>query len=203
MRTKNAGFTLIELLVAVAVFAVMAAMAYGGLSSVIRQRQQNDEYMRRLRQVQQAVSIMTRDFEQLQPRSIRDALQGTRAALLAGPENVPPIEFTRGGWINPLGEARSTQQRVAYTLEDGKLIRFSWPELDQAVEMEPEKQILLPDVEAMDVEFLTGSGSSDFQNQWPPINLGTAAPLLPSGVSIKLTLKDLGDITRIVEVAAK
>ena len=32
----RAGFTLIELLIAIAVFVVMAAMAYGGLSSVIR-----------------------------------------------------------------------------------------------------------------------------------------------------------------------
>lgn len=200
MTGRSTGFTLIELLVAVLIFAIMATMAYGGLSSVIRARQQNDDYMHRLRQVQQAMNVMTRDFEQLQPRSIRDALQGTEAPLLAGPENVPPIAFTRGGWSNPLGETRSTQQRVAYTLEDGKLMRYSWLELDQAVETEPEKQVLLPDVAAMDVEFL-GNGSGDFQNQWPPLNV-VGAPALPAGVSIKLTLKDWGDVTRIVEVAS-
>lgn len=201
MKARTAGFTLIELLVAVAVFAVMAVMAYGGLRSVIRQREQDDEYMHRLRQVQQAMNIMTRDFEQLQQRSIRDELQGVRAPLLAGPENVPPIEFTRGGWPNPLGETRSTQQRVAYDLQDGKLMRYTWPELDRAVQMDPDKQVLLPDVQSVDVEFMDSGGT--FQNQWPPINNATAINQLPVGVSIKLTLKDWGDVTRIVEVAGR
>ncbi len=201
MRMRAAGFTLIELLVAVAVFAVMAVMAYGGLRSVINQREQGDDYMHRLRQVQMAMNIMSRDFEQLQQRSIRDELQGVRAPLLAGPENVPPIEFTRGGWPNPLGETRSTQQRVAYDLQDGKLMRYTWPELDRAVQMDPDKQVLLPDVQSVDVEFMDSGGT--FQNQWPPINNPTAVNQLPLGVSIKLTLKDWGDVTRIVEVAGR
>ena len=207
MRSGARGFTLVELLVAIAIFAVIGIAAASGLRSVIRLRDQNDQVMHRLRQVQLAMSIMARDFSQLAPRPIHDELGSVRPALVAGPDNVPPIEFTHGGWPNPLGLTRSTQQRVAYTLEDGKLMRYTWPMLDRSVQVDPLKQELLSDVTAIDVEYLDPAGG-DFRNVWPPINAAAPNPankppmdLLPRGVSIKLTLKDLGDVSRIVEVA--
>ena len=207
-RAFASGFTLVELLVAMAIFALIGVMAYGGLNNVITQREQNGQVMQRLRQVQQAFAIMSRDFEQLTPRPIRDELGSTRSPLQAGPLNVPPIEFTHGGWPNPLGVARSTQQRVAYALEDGQLVRYSWLELDRAPQSEAQKQVLLPDVTGLDVEFMNppnggNPANGSFDNQWPPLNTNqaTQATLLPSAVSIKLILKDWGDVTRIVEVA--
>lgn len=203
---ESRGFTLVELLVAMAIFAIIGIAAASGLRSVIRLRDQSDKTMLRLRQVQLAMSIMARDFSQLAPRPIRDELGSVHPAFTAGPDNVPPIEFTHGGWPNPLGLPRSTQQHVAYALEDGNLIRYTWPILDRSVQVDPLKQELLPDVSAIDVEYLDPSGG-DFQNVWPPINQGAVNPsskpamdLLPRAVSIKLSLKDWGDITRVVEV---
>ena len=211
MRRHSTGFTLIELLVAVAIFAIMASIAYGGLNGVIKQRTRNGEAMKRLRQVQLTMDIMSRDFEQLAPRSVRDGLGGNLAPLVAGPQNVPPISFTRGGWSNPLGVARSTQERVAYSLEDGKLMRAFWPELDGSVSSDPVKQELLPDVTSVHIQYADASMS--YQDVWPPLPNGQSAAItspnttastgqLPMAVSITLTLKDWGDITRIVEVAA-
>ena len=200
------GFTLVELLVAVAIFAIIGLVAASGLRSVIRLRDQSDKTMHRLRQVQLAMSILARDFSQLAPRPIHDELGSVRPALAAGPDNVPPIEFTHGGWPNPLGLPRSTLQRVAYTLEDGKLMRYTWPMLDRSVQADPLKQELLSDVSALDVEYMDPS-SGQLLNVWPPINQGAVNPankppadLLPRAVSIKLTLKDWGDVTRLVEV---
>lgn len=200
------GFTLVELLVAVAIFAIIGLVAASGLRSVIRLRDQSDKTMHRLRQVQMAMSILARDFSQLAPRPIHDELGSVRPALAAGPDNVPPIEFTHGGWPNPLGLPRSTLQRVAYTLEDGKLMRYTWPMLDRSVQADPLKQELLSDVSALDVEYMDPS-SGQLLNVWPPINQGAVNPankppadLLPRAVSIKLTLKDWGDVTRLVEV---
>lgn len=210
MRRRAAGFTLIELLVAVAVFAVIATIAYRGLEDVIHLRESNDARMTRLRQIQLAMDILCRDFSQLAPRPVRDGLGSLQPALAAGPENVPPIVFTRGGWLNPLGSVRSNQQRVAYSLEDGKLMRSWWPELDGYMQSQPQKQALLSDVDSIKVQYYVNGGYSDI---WPlPISapsVGTHAQaaaaakqgLLPSGVSITVTLKDYGDITRIVEVA--
>ncbi|MGH8401628.1 MAG: type II secretion system minor pseudopilin GspJ [Gammaproteobacteria bacterium] len=139
MRSRRSnGFTLIELLVAIAIFAIIAAIAYGGLDSVIHQREQTAAAMQQVRAVQLAVTIMDRDFSQLEPRTIRDALQGTPLpAFIGNPQNLPQVEFTHGGWSNPLAEVRSTQQRVAYELDDGKLLRLSWTELDRATQAEP------------------------------------------------------------------
>ncbi len=210
MKRRAAGFTLVELLVAVAIFAVIAAIAYGGLDGVMRQRESNDASMGRLRQIQLAMDILCRDFSQLAPRPTRDGLGSLQPALEAGPENVPPIVFTRGGWLNPLGSVRSNQQRVAYSLEDGKLMRSWWPELDGYMQTQAQKQTLLPDVDSIKIQYYVNGGYSDV---WPlPISApsgGTHAQTatatnhgqLPSGVSITVTLKDYGDITRIVEVA--
>jgi len=207
---RSSGFTLIELLVAISIFAIMAAIAYGGLNGVIAQRARNGVAMKRLRQVQLAIDIMSRDFEQLAPRPVRDGLGGTSGPLLAGPQNVPPIEFTRGGWSNPLGVTRGTQERVAYSLEDGKLMRSFWPELDGSISGDPVKQELLPDVTSVHIQY--ADPSLNYQDVWPPLPNGqtvTAGAVvaaantgqLPAAVSITLTLKDWGDITRIVEVA--
>lgn len=206
MRRRDPGFTLIELLVAMAIFAIMASIAYGGLDGVIKQRTRNGESMKRLRQVQLAIDIMSRDFEQLTPRPVRDGLGGNLAPLLAGPQNVPPISFTRGGWSNPLGVTRSTQERVAYSLEDGKLMRSFWPELDGSISGDPVKQELLPDVTSVHIQY--ADSSMNYQDVWPLLPNGqaqtttnTSTAPLPTAVSITLTLKDWGDITRIVEVA--
>lgn len=201
-RAHTAGFTMLELLVAVAIFALIYVLAYSGLNNVIGQREQSGQVMLRLRQLQQTLTIMSRDFGQLQARSIRDELGSTRGPLQAGPLNVPPIEFTHGGWRNPLGVARSTQERVAYALEDSQLVRYSWLELDRAPQSETQKQVLLPDVTGLDVEFMNSTNNS-FDNQWPPLNTNQTVQSmpLPAAVSIKLTLKDWGEVTRIVEVA--
>lgn len=206
---RSAGFTLIELLVAVSIFAIMASIAYTGLDGVIQQRSRNADAMKRLRQVQLAMDIMSRDFGQLAPRPVRDGLGQSIAPLVAGPQNVPPISFTRGGWSNPLGSIRSTQQRIAYSLEDGKLMRSFWPELDGSISGDPVKQVLLPDVSSIKIGY--ADASLNYQDVWPPTNVNgsgqtspaspTSSGQLPVAVSITITLKDWGDVTRIVEVA--
>jgi general secretion pathway protein J len=204
MKHRNHGFTLIELLVAVAIFAIIAVLAYGGLDSVIHQREQTSSVMDRLRTVQQAFSIITRDFEQLEPRTVRDPLGSVPlAAFMSTPQNLPPVTFTRGGWSNPLADVRSTQERVAYELDDDKLVRLSWPELDNPPQTLPTKQELLTQVSAFDLRFL--DSSDQWQTQWPPLNADATAylSLVPQAVEISVTLKDWGHITRIIEVAAQ
>ena len=213
--SRSRGFTLIELLVALSITALIMAIAYGGLGALSRQSESSRATMLRLRQVQLAMDIVSRDFAQLEPRPVRDGLGAEISpALLAGPDNVPPIQFTRGGWGNPLGTTRSTEERVAYSLEDGNLVRSWWPELDGQAQVQPVKEVLLADVSSIKFQYMDGTSKS-FQDIWPPTQTslpaaGTHAQrqiaqvgaALPVAVSITVTLKDLGDITRIVEVAS-
>lgn len=205
------GFTLIELLVALSITAIIMVIAYGGLGALSKQADHSRDSLKRLRQVQLAMDIMSRDFEQLEPRPVRDGLGGIVPALLAGPDNIPPIQFTRGGWTNPLGTVRSTEERVAYSLEDGKLMRSWWPELDGQAQIVPSKEPLLDDVSSIKIQYMDPVSKS-FQDIWPQTQLApgpitskaaTAANIaLPVAVNIVITLKDLGDITRIVEVSS-
>lgn len=203
MKQRTGGFTLVEILVAMAIVAVIGVLAYGGLHGLIREREQTATSMQRLRLVQQAFAIMTRDFSQLEPRAVRDPLGGTPlAAFLSAPQSQPPLVFTRGGWGNPLADVRSTEERVAYQLDNGQLLRWSWPELDVPAQTQPVKQVLLATVTQFDLRFMDSNG--DWQTQWPPLNANSVAYLaqLPRAVEIDVTLKDLGRITRIVEVAS-
>lgn len=208
---RSRGFTLIELLVALSITAIIMVIAYGGLGALSKQADHSRDSLKRLRQVQLAMDIMSRDFEQLEPRSVRDGLGGTVPALLAGPDNLPPIQFTRGGWTNPLGTIRSTEERVAYSLEDGKLMRSWWPELDGQAQIVPSKEPLLDQVSSIKIQYMDPV-SKTFQDVWPETT-GAPSPTtnpkqnsvngaLPVAVSIVITLKDLGDITRIVEVSS-
>ena len=86
-KPPHHGFTLLELLVAVAVFAILSAMAYGGLSNVIDNSRQTEASMERLQQVQLAMLKLSRDFTQLVQRKIRDEYGNTRGYILAGEDS--------------------------------------------------------------------------------------------------------------------
>lgn len=203
MKRPVRGFTLIEILVAMLIVAIIGVMAYGGLHRLINLHEHTAASMHRLQLLQQAVTIMTRDLSQLEPRPVRDPLGGAPlAAFVSTPQNQPPLMFTRGGWSNPLADVRSTEERVAYQLDKDKLLRLSWPELDVPAQTDPVKQVLLTDVTQFDLRFMDTNGV--WQTQWPPLNANSAAYVaqLPRAVEIDITAKDIGRITRIIEVPA-
>jgi len=210
-RTDQSGFTLLELLIASIVFAIMAMMAYGGLDNVIDISQSSKKSLERLRQVQQGVTIMSRDFSQLVQRPIRDEFGTVKPALIAGADVDRLVELTRGGRLNPAGLLRSSLQRVAYRLEDETLIRLHWSNLDRAQAEEPRETVLLDEVEEISIRFL--DENAEWQEQWPPLNasagtgdsasFGDGQNILPPPLAIEivLTLKDWGEIRRLYATA--
>lgn len=198
---RQRGFTLIELLVAGAVFAIMAALAYGGLSGLIDSRTQLRDSTDRLAEVQRACLIMQRDIMQARDRSIRDPYQGDLvASMLGGSDGEYGLQFTRGGHSNPLSQQRSTLERIAYRVEDGKLIRYSWSHLDHAQDAVPMRAVLLDNVDRVTLRFLDQKG--EWNDQWPRLSRQTGTDFgLPSGIEVNIDLKDWGRITRVYEVA--
>jgi general secretion pathway protein J len=193
------GFTLLELLVAGAIFAVVGLMAYGGLQAVLTQQVIARANADRFREIQFAVQQISRDLYQAAPRPVRETLgDGTRGALQGDARNRYPIEFTRGGWSNPLGQPRAAVQRVAYELDDDRLLRRHWFVPDHTLDEEPIERELLSGVLELRLRFLSSGGWSD---EWPP---GLDAPdpaMLPLAVEFTLELADLGEIRRLIEVA--
>ena len=210
-RTGQRGFTLLELLIASIVFAIMALMAYGGLDNVIDISQSSKQSLERLRQVQQGVTIISRDFSQLVQRQVRDEYGTVKPALIAGGDVDRLVELTRGGRLNPAGLLRSSLQRVAYRLEEDTLIRMHWSNLDRAQAEEAKQTELLDQVEEFRIRFL--DENAEWQEQWPPLNAsGSTAGGSPSGggqnilpppmaIEVVLVLKDWGEIRRLYATA--
>lgn len=205
---RGAGFTLLEILVAMAVFAIFAYMAYGGFNAVAKQQAIIAESAERLRQVQYTMRRLVLDLSQLQPRPVREQLgDGWEPALMANGLELNALEFTRGGWPNPLSRPRPTLQRVAYRLEEETLIRAQWPVLDRLLDQEPEELELLDGVKALRLRFLLEGG--DWSEIWPSGDQGSptgerdaeSARDLPRAVEITMELEDWGEIVRLVEIA--
>lgn len=204
MRTRARGFTLIEVLVATAIFALLAVMAYGALNTLIGQRERSDESFARLRRLERAVTILDRDLMQLEDRVGHQASHGdVQHALSGNPVNTFPIEFTRTGHRNPLGVARASLLRIAYRVEDRRLVRYVWPTPDLAPGLEPRREELLDGVNSFVIAYLDEQGQ--WQEQWPPV---TDAPsetdayhLLPRGIRVALELDDWGKVERLYEIA--
>ena len=192
---RCAGFTLLELLVAIAIFAVVAAMAYGGLSSVLRARSSSDAGALQLRALQQSFMLLGRDLAELAPRPVRDEYGDRKAAFLGGSDW---IEFTRAGWANPTAQPRSDLQRVAFARRDKRWVMATWQVLDRAQDSAPLETNLLDNISSLRLRYL--DANSHWQESWPPLdNNGSAATEAapPRAVELTLELEQWGTVTRL------
>lgn len=197
------GFTLIEVLIAMAIFAILAVMAYGGLEQVIANRSQTEESLLRLRQIQLTMINMQRDFEQLVTRDGRDELDAVLPALSTGQGSDTLIQFTRTGWRNPAKLTRSHLQRVTYSLDEDRLMRFSWPYIDRAQDALAVETELLNNVEEVSVRIM--NEKQEWKTSWPSLSTTTPAnsstPARAIAIEITLKLHDWGDIIRLFRIA--
>lgn len=194
--SKQHGFTLLELLIASIIFAIMALMAYGGLDNVIDNSQASQQSLKRLQQVQQCVTVLSRDLSQIIARSIRDEYGNKQPYLSAGNNLDYLIEFSRGGQVNPANLLRSSLLRVAYRFDDEKLVRLQWPQMDRAQGIEARQTTLLENIDNVTIRFL--DQNAEWHDQWPPLNAadGSAAIEL-FAIEVVLQLNDWGDIRRL------
>lgn len=196
---RQQGMTLLELLIAVAVFAILAALAYGGLNVVLSTSRIANDEAERLADVQRVLARIGADVEQMANRPVRDAYGDVLDALVSAYDEAEGsrLEFTRHGRQNPAGEARSSLQRVAYRLSKDKILRESWSVLDRAQDTEPYEADMLDGVKRFEVRFIDTDGES--QETWQT-DVNASVPL-PSAVEVILELEDWGEIRRLYRVA--
>jgi len=198
------GFTLIELLIAIAIFSVLGVMAMGGYNELIRQREHASETMLRIRSVQRAVTTLSRDLMQLEPRPVRDSTSATVNPAIYVNSTGCLLELTRAGWTNPVGLPRPTLQRVCYRISDNALYRDYWSSLDRNLSNTPQQVELLGKVTSLNFRFM--DGNRQWQTTWPASSTGgtglSRARALPLAVEITLKLSDWGEIIRLIEIAA-
>jgi len=222
MRTPRPnGFTLIELLVALFITALLFAMGYGSLTEALNSRKEVEEQGARLSAVQQTIRVLEQDIELMQPRPARDPLGNGYEPPLVASQNASKsdagdasedsstqgpalLTFTRGSWANPAGLPRSELERVSYLVRDGKLIRQNLPVMDTTAATSIVERELLDQV--VSVSFRYMDESMTWATLWPTPNMQVTSPQMllrarPVAVEVTLTLKDLGVLTRIIEVA--
>lgn len=194
---RSRGFTLLELLVALAVFAMVALMAYSGLRSVLYSKQITEQRAARMQHLQSAVLMLERDLGQIALlRGIRDEYGDAQPPLRTADFGAITLEFTRAGWPNPTGMARSTLQRVAYGIKEDALWRYAWRVLDRAQQSTPDGIALLEGVREMRLRYRDDAG--EWHEHWPPVGLAQAAPVpSPTALEVSLELEDLGVIRRL------
>jgi general secretion pathway protein J len=192
MKGAVAGFTLLELLVAIAIFAIMAVMAYGGLDSVLNQRRGVEQRLDRIAQLQKAYMRLRADFQQVRNRPVRDPYGDEAPALFVTP-SAPVLEFTRGGWRNPLFQPRASEERISYRLSDGKLLRTSWRVLDRVQASVPVEVTVLDRVDEVGWRFIDPTG--EWQPNWPPLaQAGQTGAPPPSALELTLRTRDWGEL---------
>lgn len=200
------GFTLIEVLVAISIFGILATFAYATLTQTLLSAEMLGERMDRLQSIQKAIRTISNDFQQLSPRPIRNDFGDTVSpALISDARSNNLLELTHGGWNNPARLPRGTQQRSAYKLENGELIRYHWPVLDRTMSVEVFEVKLLDNVEEMVIRYLQADG--EWVDHWPPRSLSTAEgaanqlTIRPRAVEFIINVEDIGEIRRLIEVA--
>ncbi|PPD29628.1 MAG: type II secretion system protein GspJ [Methylomonas sp.] len=182
---RQAGFTLLELLIAMAIFAIMAAMAYGGLKTVLDTQHATADRAAELRQLQQALQLLNEDLLQALPRPIRDELGDPEQAFIGGRSELL-LTLTRATpELSPTSQG-SRLQRISYRFENGKLYRLVWNTLDRTQQTQATRKLLL-NAENMDVRFW----GAEWTSSWPV----SGAPL-PTAVEIVFKLSSLGEIRR-------
>lgn len=215
MRGAERGFTLIELLLALGISALVATLAYAGLTTAIGASAGMQDEVRRLADLQRALNIIEEDLAQVLPRPITNGYGGDAPAFRGG-EFDALLEFTRGGAANPQQLLRSELQRVRYVLKDGALWRQWWTAVDRAQETTPpQSALLLEGVANLQLGFLApapansapldfaalGSSPALWESTWTAqrIGPGSVAPL-PLAVDLRFELAGFGEVRRVVEL---
>ena len=201
---RSKGFTLLELLVALFVAAVMFALGYAGLVQAAANRAAIRSAQQDFSQLQRTVRILAADLAELEARPVRDQLgRALRGAVEAGGVSGTLLSVTRGGRNPASTHARGSLQRVAYSLEDGALVRSVEATLDPVQGSVPLRRVLMRDVRALRLRFLDPRG--EWRDSWPATDAPDApdrAPLRARPRAIEFTLETdrFGSIRRVIEV---
>ncbi len=185
-RYTQAGFTLLEILVAMAVFAVMAGMAYAGLRTVLDTRQATETRADTLAQWQRFVYILNDDLVQALPRSVRDEM-GSEQAAFAGGNDDKLLTLTRGvaDWSGQ--SAHAHVQRVEYRRESDGIYRQVWQVLDRTQQTRLRRRKLLA-AEHFELRF--------YGSEWRSVWAATGA-ILPRALEASVQLPGIGAVRRV------
>jgi general secretion pathway protein J len=166
------GFTLVEMMVALLIFGMLAAAGVGLLRFSVDAQTATKSRLDAMASARRVEALIASDATQAVPRVTRNE---------AG-DSVQAFEGSAGGFtlvragVDPLEDSvRPSLQKVAYALEDGRLVRRTWPMLDGA---QPNPSATLVDhVAAVTLRYRSKDG---WRETWDPIR----PDLLPRAIEM-------------------
>jgi len=199
--TREKGLTLIEILVAMSIFAIIAVISYSGLVQFFKNRAMLHERTEQLIKLQTAMLLLEQDFRFAVARPVRNEYGDSEPMLVSGGDSqLAPGELVRFTTTRPDPELTPAQrlERVAWRIQDGKLIRISWRILDREQKSQELARTVLDEVDTMSMAFL----------QWSPelneIQRGSGwlnGAVLPAGVELSLSMRSGNTYRRVLEIA--
>ena len=213
-RVAESGFTLIEVLIAMAITAFVSILSYQTLSTAITGIESARDASERLHEINRAFTVMSRDIRQIANRPVVDEFGQLASAVSGGPLARDPLRLTRSGWHNSTGAPRSTLQRVAYRLEEGQLLRLTYPVLDRTTAIEPVETVLLDEVDTLEFRFLPTINDLEvdrnqaidrrfWQENWlAEVGFANQIILPPAAIEMRITLTDWGELERLYVMPA-
>lgn len=190
------GFSLIELLVALAVFSIMAALAYGGLNSIARTRSELAARQAAFGDLVRAIGALDRDLRGAVARPVLGVAGQTLPAFIGTSDH---LEFTRLGFANPQAEPRSNLQRVLYELDAGTLKRGRYAVLDRAADTAPRIADTKVHAEDFRLRYLDPA-TNRWLDAWPQQQADPG--VLPRAVQWQLRTHDDGELQGTVELVS-
>ena len=183
---------------AIAVTAIIAAMAAQAFDSAQQAHVRTRENLARLQRLDRTWLAIEADLRNAVSRAYRSSYGDAIPALKVDDTEEEWMSLLRGGRANPLHFYRSELAYVAYSLEDGILVRQTWIDPANLDEDLAHQQKLLSEVEEVQVRVLPPNSRSvidgPWLEEWPP----TVAPAaLPMALEITFILENEGEITRL------
>ena len=194
------GLTLVELLVAIAIFGVLAGVAYRALTVVLESRDRIEQENRKWREIALFFARLEQDLAASAPRPVRGANGSLSPALVGDPAPGGAVLLTRTGFAADPG-AIEPPRRIGYRLRGGVIELLSWTELDPGSRSEPRAMPVLRNVSAMDLRYLDRRGQSHLA--WPPAAAADPQTEIPAGVEVGVTLASGERITRLLPTAVR
>ena len=208
-HSPESGFTLVEVLIAMAITAFVSVLSYQTLSTALAGIESARTESERLHEINRAFTILSRDVRQMTNRPVRDEFGQMASAVSGGELARDPLRLTRSGWHNSTGAPRSTLQRVAYRLEEDKLLRLSYPVLDRTTAIEPTETVLIDGVEVFELRFLPSVNALEvdrnqvidrrfWQENWVAY-VGFTDKIIdpPAAIEVRVILSDWGELERL------
>ncbi|MGB2261863.1 MAG: type II secretion system minor pseudopilin GspJ [Luminiphilus sp.] len=208
-HSPESGFTLVEVLIAMAITAFVSVLSYQTLSTALAGIESARIESERLHEINRAFTVLSRDVRQMTNRPVRDEFGQMASAVSGGELARDPLRLTRSGWHNSTGAPRSTLQRVAYRLEEDKLLRLSYPVLDRTTAIEPTETVLIDGVEVFELRFLPSVNALEvdrnqvidrrfWQENWVA-DVGFTDKIIdpPAAIEVRVILSDWGELERL------